>query len=163
VRVLIDWNITRKLCFLTDFLHVPQTTGEYYQPVGCSDRISDLQRRSEDAYKHNLRLIRADMPPEPWPHVIRVAAICPVRRWGEGVLRTVTYLADSMDYPCRIVLLNCDSALSEGECREVLGPLGRLDNVTVITPPAPGLPHTSFTSAPPRLWMRTATSWLDRA
>jgi glycosyltransferase involved in cell wall biosynthesis len=43
LKVLIDWDMTRRLSFFTDFFHVHQITGEYYQPIGESDRIS--QRR----------------------------------------------------------------------------------------------------------------------
>ena len=31
-RVLIDWDMTRRLAFFTDFLHVPRVTGEFYGP-----------------------------------------------------------------------------------------------------------------------------------
>ena len=40
LNVLIDWDLTRKLVFFTDFRHVNEVTGEFYCPVGESDRVS---------------------------------------------------------------------------------------------------------------------------
>ncbi|KPK62685.1 MAG: hypothetical protein AMK73_05760, partial [Planctomycetes bacterium SM23_32] len=126
VRVLIDWDLTRKLSFYTDFLHVQRTTGEYYQPVCDSDRISDVQRRDEEGYRQAARRVRADLPPEPWPKVRKVAALLPLTRWDEAELGAVRYLCDMLDYPCRLVLLNCAPRHDEAACRQALGPLADL-------------------------------------
>lgn len=136
VRVMIDWDITRKLSFYTDFLHVQKTTGEYYQAIADSDRISDLQRRDRDSYEQNLRRIRADLPPEPWPMVRKVAVILPLSRWDEEARAIVTYLVDKLDYPCRIVLVDRGGAAREAERRRALGPLGELANVCILSAPA---------------------------
>ena len=53
ISVLIDWNITRKLSFYTDFKYVPVLTGEYYMPIWKSDRISNLEREDNNKFKHN--------------------------------------------------------------------------------------------------------------
>jgi len=131
VRVMIDWDLTRKLSFYTDFLHVEETTGEYYQPVRDSDRISDVQRRDAESYRQNLRRIRADLPPEPWPMVQKVAVIFPVSRWDAQARATAEYLVDQLDYPCRIVLVNRDATGSEAACRAALGPLAELGNLRI--------------------------------
>jgi len=131
VRVLIDWDMTRKLSFYTDFVHVPCVTGEYYAPVGNSDRISDVQRRDRERYLQNLRRIRADLPPEPWPKVRKVAVIFPMSRWDEGEVHVVRYLADRLDYPCRIVLVNRAPALNEHDCRRALGDMGELAHLQI--------------------------------
>jgi len=135
VRVLIDWNITRKLSFYCGFVYVPAITGEYYAPVADSDRISDVQRRDEESYKQNLRRIRADLPPEPWPKVARVAVVLPMARWDDAERKVVACLADLLSYPCKIVLVNLDGTRSEPDCRCALGSLGELANISVLHAP----------------------------
>jgi tetratricopeptide (TPR) repeat protein len=144
VRVMIDWNLTRKLSFYTDFLHVQQTTGEYYQPICSSDRISDLEREDPERYRQNLRRIRADLPPEPWPKVRKVALVHPIGRWDERARARVRYFADRLDYPCRIVLVNTSPALTEAECRRGLGPLGELKHLSILTAPAESALHEAY-------------------
>ena len=151
VRVMVDWNLTRKLCFYTDFLHVPAATGEYYQPVTGSDRISDLQRKDRESYLHNLRRIRADLPPEPWPHVRKVAVVHPVRRWDEQALARVRYFADRLDYPCRIVLVNREPGAGLERCRSALGPLAGLKHVYVADAPPGASLHEAYLSGA-RVW-----------
>jgi len=135
VRVLIDWDLSRKLSFYTDFVHVPAITGEYYVPLTGSDRISDREREREETYRQNLRRIRADLPPEPWPMVDRVAVVLPVHAWDEETRRTVAYFADRLDHPCRIVLVNRDRRRSAAACRRALGTLGDLGHVRVVSAP----------------------------
>ncbi|MBF0531264.1 MAG: glycosyltransferase, partial [Deltaproteobacteria bacterium] len=45
VKVMIEWSLNRRLCFVYDFLYVPEVTGEYYMPVFKSDRIRVAQRK----------------------------------------------------------------------------------------------------------------------
>jgi glycosyltransferase involved in cell wall biosynthesis len=66
LQILIDWDITRRLSFFTDFLHVPQITGEYYGPVGECDRISVQMRKDVSKYLTNVLKIRTSRPPKPW-------------------------------------------------------------------------------------------------
>ena len=69
ISVLIDWDITRRLVFFSDFHHVPQITGEYYNPAGQSDRISVLRRKNENEYLRNVLTIRTARPPKPWAKI----------------------------------------------------------------------------------------------
>ncbi len=135
VRVLIDWNLTRKLSFYTDFHHVEAPTGEYCVPLNNSDRISDVQREDEEEYLRNLRRIRADLPPQPWPKVRKVAVVYPVRRWNERTEATLRYFADSLDYPCRIVLVAENPRDVERKTRRVLGVPEGLPNMQVVGVP----------------------------
>ncbi|MFO7958554.1 MAG: glycosyltransferase [Candidatus Brocadiia bacterium] len=144
VRVLIDWNITRKLCFLCDFRHVQVVTGEYYMPLKDSDRISDVQRRDEERYRQNLRLIRGDLPPEPWPKVEKVAVVLPVGQWNEPALDVVRYLLDKLDYPCRIVLVNRDASRDATDCRRALGELAEPGHIQVVDAPPGADLHRSY-------------------
>lgn len=66
---LIDWDITRRLAFFTDFAHVDAVTGEYYAAVTDSDRISVKVRKNPQEYLRNVLQIRAGRPPKPWPKV----------------------------------------------------------------------------------------------
>jgi len=135
IAVLIDWNITRKFCFFTEFKHIPILTGEYYMPVGKSDRISNLEREDDEKYKHNMRKIRADLPPEPWPKVDRIAVIFPVNKWADLVVEVITDLIDKLYYPVRYVIVNNDTEKDQSGCMHILGKIGRLKNVSVYTPP----------------------------
>ena len=67
LQILIDWDITRRLSFFTDFLHVPRITGEYYGPVGECDRISVQMRKDVSKYLTNVLKIRTSRPSKPWP------------------------------------------------------------------------------------------------
>ena len=134
VTVLIDWNMTRKLAFYTDFIYVPQLTGEYYLPVGKSDRISNVEREDSERYLHNLRKIKADLPPGPWPYVKKVGVIMPVYVWNEGTVGFITALIDKISYPVRYFLVNNDMDLSLRQCRQRLGKIGTLGNVHVCAP-----------------------------
>lgn len=144
IRVMIDWDLTRKLSFYTDFLHVRQTTGEYYQPVSGSDRISDLGRRDEETYSRNLRRIRADLPPEPWPLVDKVAVVFPVSRWDDTAYDVIGYLLNKLDYPCRVVLVNRDPQRTPEDCRRALGALAELKNLHVESAGADGPLHEAY-------------------
>ncbi|MGD0078058.1 MAG: glycosyltransferase [Sedimentisphaerales bacterium] len=66
LNVMIDWDMTRRLAFFTDFLHVHQITGEYYHPAGDCDRISVQQRKNQQEYARNVLTIRTTRPAKPW-------------------------------------------------------------------------------------------------
>ena len=67
--ILIDWDMTRRLAFFTDFLHVPEVTGEFYAPVADSDRISEKGRADRQAFIATTLKIRTARPPKPWPRM----------------------------------------------------------------------------------------------
>lgn len=69
LQILIDWDITRRLSFFTDFLHVPHITGEYYGPVGECDRISVQHRKDPSKYMTNVLMIRTSRPAKPWTKI----------------------------------------------------------------------------------------------
>ena len=75
LNVLIDWDLTRKLCFFTDFYHVNEITGEYYSPVGESDRVSVRRRKDANDYLRNIVAIRTTRPAKPWPKIEDVSII----------------------------------------------------------------------------------------
>ena len=67
LRVMIDWDMTRRLSFFTDLLHIPQVTGEFFGPVGECDRISYRMRKNKLDYARQVLMIRATRPAKPWP------------------------------------------------------------------------------------------------
>ena len=67
LQVMIDWDMTRRLAFFTDFIHIHDITGEFYGPVGDCDRISVKQRKDPAKYLQNIMSIRMARPPKPWP------------------------------------------------------------------------------------------------
>ena len=135
VRVVIEWCLTRKFCFIYDFLHVPVPTGEYYMPVFKSDRISVVQRKNKESYRHNIRKIKSNFPPEPWPKVDRLSVIYPVSDWTEAVRDKVADMFSEFAYPFRLILVNNGTGKSVKACEEVLGNIAELPNVSILTPP----------------------------
>jgi len=67
LRVLVDWDLMRRLAFFTDFVHVPEVTGEFYAPVAHSDRVSEKGRADRQAFTATVLKIRSARPPKPWP------------------------------------------------------------------------------------------------
>jgi glycosyltransferase involved in cell wall biosynthesis len=135
VKVLIEWSLNRRLCFIFDFKHVPVVTGEYYMPVFKSDRISVVQRKNKVEYRHNLRKIRCNLPPEPWPKIDRVTMIYPVAKWDDKLNTWLEEIIDNVDHPFRLVLVNNGTGLKESQCRKSLGQLSELKNIYIKTPP----------------------------
>jgi cellulose synthase/poly-beta-1,6-N-acetylglucosamine synthase-like glycosyltransferase len=135
VKVLIEWSLNRRLCFYYDFLHVQIPTGEYYMPLFKSDRISVVQRKDKESYRHNIRKIRANLPKDPWTRVNRIEVIYPVNKWDDSVVQRVGEAIDHIDHPFHIVLVNNGTGKTEEECWAVLGKLSELKNISIITSP----------------------------
>jgi tetratricopeptide (TPR) repeat protein len=90
LNVLIDWDLTHRLNFYTDFLHVPVVTGEYYAPVGQCDRISVQRRKNVNDYLRNLMTIRTTRPPQPWPKVDDLAILIVAQQADETLYIPLT-------------------------------------------------------------------------
>ena len=134
IPVLVDWDMTRKLAFYTDFKYIPVLTGEYYMPINNPDRISTRERKDTKRYKQNLRKIKADFPPEPWPKVDRISTIFPVNEWKEDIIEIVTALFDNTFYPFKLIIINNDLTMDETACKQALGEIGELNNLYIYTP-----------------------------
>jgi glycosyltransferase involved in cell wall biosynthesis len=80
ITVLIDWDLTRRMCFFTDFLHVPKVTGEFWAEVGGGDRISTRERKNKQSYTRNLMTIKLTRPPKPWI-IDDLAIVAPKQLW----------------------------------------------------------------------------------
>jgi len=75
LSILIDWDITRRLAFFSDFHHLCEITGEFYGPVGECDRISVQHRKDKNEYARNLMAIRTTRPPKPWTKINDMSVI----------------------------------------------------------------------------------------
>ena len=104
LNVLIDWDITRRLAFFSDFHHVCEITGEFYSPVGESDRISVQQRKDENEYLKNLLTIRTTRPAKPWTKIKDMSIIFTPDRLNKQAGKTLGSIWRHTFYPYKIYL-----------------------------------------------------------
>jgi len=104
LTILIDWDMTRRLAFFSDFHHVPSITGEFYSPVGASDRISFQQRKDSEAYLRNILAIRTTRPVGPWPKIADLSIILLVDRLDDGLADTMLRIWRHTFYPYKLYL-----------------------------------------------------------
>jgi glycosyltransferase involved in cell wall biosynthesis len=103
LNILIDWDLTRRLCFYTDFLHVPIVTGEFYAPVGQCDRISVQRRKNVNEYLWNLMAIRSTRPPKPWP-CMRDLSMVVLGSDGPALARFIRDIWSHSFYPAQFLV-----------------------------------------------------------
>jgi len=104
LTVLIDWDLTRRLAFFSDFHHVYEITGEFYSPVGESDRISVQQRKDKNEYLRNVMTIRTTRPPKPWPKVKDMSIIFATDQLNQRAGETIGYIWRYTFYPYKLYL-----------------------------------------------------------
>lgn len=104
LNVLIDWDMTRRLVFFSDFLHVCQVTGEYYHPIGECDRISVQRRKDQKRYAENVLAIRTTRPPKPWPKIQDLSIILADDRLGRQAGKTIGDVWRHTFYPYKLYL-----------------------------------------------------------
>jgi glycosyltransferase involved in cell wall biosynthesis len=104
LNVLIDWDMTRRLAFFSDFYHVHGITGEYYHPEGDSDRISVRRRKDKNEYRRNVLTIRTTRPPKPWPKIKDLSIILLTDRLDEQAGKTISYIWRNTFYPYKLYL-----------------------------------------------------------
>ncbi len=104
LNILIDWDITRRLAFFCDFHHVPVVTGEFYSPVGESDRISFHRRKDPQDYLRNILAIRTTRPPKPWQKIDDLSIILAADRLSEQIVGTLLRIWRHTFYPYRLYI-----------------------------------------------------------
>jgi len=104
LNILIDWDITRRLSFFSDFHHVPTITGEFYCPVDRSDRISDVRRQDSEDYLRNVLAIRTTHPPRPWPKIDELSIIMAMDRLDHDGGQTIMRIWRNTFYPYRLYI-----------------------------------------------------------
>lgn len=104
VKVLLDWDITRKLCFYCDFKHIPITTGEYYASVEGSDRLSVRKIKDPTAALFNILTIRNTRPAKPWDKCEDLAIIIMADKYDKRLEHLINNIWSHSYYPYRIYL-----------------------------------------------------------
>lgn len=104
IDVLIDWDMTRRMCFFTDFYHVKQITGEYYSPIDGGDRLSIRQRRDEKKYLKNVLAIRNTRPPKPWTKIKDLSIIYAPKTLDKNACQTIGTIWGNTFYPYQLYL-----------------------------------------------------------
>ncbi|TFG50856.1 MAG: glycosyltransferase [Candidatus Brocadiia bacterium] len=104
LNILIDWDLTRRLAFFTDFYHIHEITGEYYTPVGESDRISYRGRKDPKQYLRNVLAIRTTRPPKPWPRIDDLSIIIATDHLDTQTGKTIADIWTNTFYPYQLYL-----------------------------------------------------------
>jgi glycosyltransferase involved in cell wall biosynthesis len=104
LNVLIDWDMTRRLAFFSDFHHIHDITGEYYHPEGECDRISVQRRKDKNEYLRNVLTIRNTRPPKPWPKIKDLSIILLNDRLDEQTGKTIGSIWRRTFYPYKLYL-----------------------------------------------------------
>ncbi len=104
LNILIDWDMTRRLAFFSDFLHVPTITGEFYSPVEECDRISIQRRKDTREYMRNVLAIRTTHPTKPWDKVRELSVILLVDRLDQSLAEVCGRIWRYTFYPYRLYL-----------------------------------------------------------
>lgn len=104
LKVLIDWDFTRKASFFTDSYHTCEVTGEYFSPVGDSDRLSVVRRRDKDEYLWNVLQIRTSRPPKPWPKMDDASIILETDAFDQRAKETLLSIWRHTFYPYKVYL-----------------------------------------------------------
>ncbi len=104
LKVMIDWDMTRRLTFFTDLYHIYEITGEYYQPIGDCDRISVQQRKDKEEYLKNILTIRTTRPAKPWSKIKDMSIIFATQQLDQLAGNTIKSIWHSTFYPYKLYL-----------------------------------------------------------
>lgn len=104
LRVMIDWDMTRRLSFFTDLVHVPQVTGEFFGPVGECDRISYRMRQDKLEYVRQVLMIRATRPRKPWPKMPDLSIVLLPDAMEASAAEMIRHIWAWTFMPCEIYL-----------------------------------------------------------
>jgi glycosyltransferase involved in cell wall biosynthesis len=104
LNILIDWDMTRRLAFFSDFRHVCEITGEYYHPMGDCDRISVQRRKDKAEYLRNVLAIRTTRPPKPWEKIQDMSIILVCDRLNKQTGETIKAIWQNTFYPYKLYL-----------------------------------------------------------
>ncbi|MHC4475135.1 MAG: glycosyltransferase [Planctomycetota bacterium] len=104
LNVLIDWDMTRRLAFFSDFRHIHEITGEYYMPVGDCDRISVQRRKDKSEFARNALTIRTTRPAKPWPKIEDMSIVFIADKFGKEAGRTLGSIWRYTFYPYKLYL-----------------------------------------------------------
>jgi glycosyltransferase involved in cell wall biosynthesis len=112
LNILIDWDMTRRLVFFSDFYHVHEVTGEYSHPMGECDRISIQRRKDKNEYLKNLLKIRTTRPAKPWSKIKDLSIIFVTDKFDKRSGKTIGSIWHHTFYPYKLVLPMSESDFS---------------------------------------------------
>ena len=112
LSVLIDWDMTRRLAFFSDFYHICSVTGEYYHPMGDCDRISVQQRKNKKEYHRNVLTIRTTRPDKPWPKIQDMSIIFVTDEFNKEAGKKICSIWQNTFYPYKLYLPISESDLN---------------------------------------------------
>jgi len=104
LNVLIDWDMTRRLAFFSDFQHVYEITGEFDGSVAGSNRISVQRRKDKSEYSRNVRTIRTTRPAKPWTKIKDMSIIFTADQFNQQAGKTLGSIWRHTFYPYEIYL-----------------------------------------------------------
>lgn len=104
LNVLIDWDLTRRLVFFSDFHHIHEVTGEFYSPIGESDRISVQRRKDQSEYRRNVLTIRTTRPAKPWSKIDDMSIIFVTDKIDKQAGQTIGLIWSNTFYPYKLYL-----------------------------------------------------------
>ena len=102
--ILIDWDMTRRLSFFSDFYHLYEITGEFYSSVDESDRISIQRRKDKDKYTRSILAIRTSRPAKPWPKLKDMSIIFAPERLDRQAGESLGLIWRHTFYPYEVYL-----------------------------------------------------------
>ncbi len=102
LNILIDWDMTRRLAFFSDFHHTPAITGEFYSPAGECDRISVQQRKRPEEYLRNVLAIRTTRPRKPWAKIGDLSILFLCDQWNRDIAEVLGRIWRYTFYPYQI-------------------------------------------------------------
>ena len=112
LRILIDWDMVRRLAFFTNFKHLHEVTGEFYAPVGECDRISHLGRIDRQAFVAQTLMIRTTRPPKPWPKMPDLSILALPDRIDESAADMIRHIYAMTFMPFEVYLPAAPSDLA---------------------------------------------------
>lgn len=115
LNILIDWDMTRRLAFFSDFHHLSTITGEFYSPVGECDRISVQRRKQPEEYLRNVLTIRTARPHKPWAKLGDLSLIFLCDRWDRRIAESLGRIWRYTFYPYRIFVPLPPDAIPRGD------------------------------------------------
>jgi glycosyltransferase involved in cell wall biosynthesis len=113
LKILIDWDLTRRLVFFSDFCHVHEITGEFYCPLNDYGRVSVKQRQDKNEYFKNVVMIRSTRPAKPWSRIKDMSVIFTTDRIDKEVGETLGRIWRRTFYPYEVYLPLSESQFSK--------------------------------------------------
>lgn len=104
LSILIDWDMTRRLAFFSDFHHVYEITGEFDGSVAGSDRISIRRRQDVNEYFRNVLTIRTTRPTKPWTKIKDMSIIFTADQLNRQAGKTLGLIWRHTFFPYKVYL-----------------------------------------------------------